>query len=121
MGVANGLALQGYIPISIFPRWNFLLLATNQIVNHLNCLGELTGLKTPPKVIIRTSVGSETPLHPGPQHVGDFTEAFRQLCPNLEIVNLQEKSLIFPSYEKALCRTDGMSTLLVEWGDKYGQ
>jgi pyruvate/2-oxoglutarate/acetoin dehydrogenase E1 component len=31
MGVANGLALQGYIPISIFPRWNFLLLATNQI------------------------------------------------------------------------------------------
>ena len=121
MGVANGLALQGYIPISIFPRWNFLLLATNQIVNHLNCLRELTGLKTPPKVIIRTSVGSETPLHPGPQHVGDFTEAFRQLCPNLEIVNLQKKSLIFPSYEKALCRTDGVSTLLVEWGDKYGQ
>ena len=29
MGLANGLALSGRIPISIFPRWNFLLLATN--------------------------------------------------------------------------------------------
>ena len=33
MGMANGLALNGYVPVSIFPRWNFLLLATNQIVN----------------------------------------------------------------------------------------
>src|SRR5947209_7120780 len=27
MGASIGLALQGYVPISIFPRWNFLLLA----------------------------------------------------------------------------------------------
>ena len=33
MGFANGLALSGdYVPISIFPRWNFLLLASNQVV-----------------------------------------------------------------------------------------
>ncbi|SVB88273.1 uncharacterized protein METZ01_LOCUS241127, partial [marine metagenome] len=29
MGVTTGLALDGWIPISIFPRWNFLLLAVN--------------------------------------------------------------------------------------------
>ena len=34
MGMTNGLALQGKLPVSIFPRWNFLLLATNQLVNH---------------------------------------------------------------------------------------
>ena len=30
MGIANGMALNGTVPICIFPRWNFLLLATNQ-------------------------------------------------------------------------------------------
>jgi pyruvate/2-oxoglutarate/acetoin dehydrogenase E1 component len=42
MGLATGMALTGLIPISIFPRWNFLLLATNQIVNHLDKLKEIT-------------------------------------------------------------------------------
>jgi len=33
MGMSIGLSLKGLIPISIYPRWNFLLLATNQIVS----------------------------------------------------------------------------------------
>ena len=36
MGMSLGLAMDGNIPISIFPRWNFLLLATNQLINHLD-------------------------------------------------------------------------------------
>ena len=36
LGISNGLALNNFIPISIFPRWNFLLLATNQLINHLD-------------------------------------------------------------------------------------
>ena len=36
MGITTGLALNNAIPVSIFPRWNFLLLATNQLVNHLD-------------------------------------------------------------------------------------
>jgi len=35
-GITNGLALDGQVPVSIFPRWNFLLLADEQIVNHLD-------------------------------------------------------------------------------------
>ena len=66
MGLATGMALTGLIPISIFPRWNFLLLATNQIVNHLDKLREITQNKNPGKVIIRTGIGSVIPLHPGP-------------------------------------------------------
>ena len=36
MGMTLGLALDGNIPISIFQRWNFLLLAMNQLINHLD-------------------------------------------------------------------------------------
>ena len=34
MGMTLGLGLQGFIPVSIYPRWNFLILAINQLVNH---------------------------------------------------------------------------------------
>ncbi len=119
MGIATGFALTGMIPVSIFPRWNFLLLATNQIVNHLDKLREITGLSPAPKVLIRTGIGSISPFHPGPQHVGDFTEAFKLMCPSMNIVRLDFVEQIVPEYEKALLREDGKSTILIEWSDKY--
>lgn len=119
MGMTNGLALAGKIPVSIFPRWNFLLLATNQIVNHLDKFPVMSGFRT--KAIIRTSIGSIRPLHPQHQHTGDYTDAFSLMCPNVEVIRLDEPEQIFPAYEKALNREDGKSTILVEWGDYYNE
>lgn len=121
MGVTVGLALAGIIPVSIFPRWNFLLVAFNQLINHLDKLTVLTEGKSPAKAIIRTSIGSKRPLHPQIQHVGDFTEAVRQMCVSLDVVRLEEPTDIFPAYEHALFRDDGKSTLLVEYGDYYNE
>ena len=36
MGVTLGLSMDGNIPISIYPRWNFLLYAVNQLINHVD-------------------------------------------------------------------------------------
>jgi pyruvate/2-oxoglutarate/acetoin dehydrogenase E1 component len=119
LGLSIGLSLNGRIPICIFPRWNFLLLATNQIVNHLDKLKELTQTQDPGKVIIRTGIGSENPLYPGPQHTGDFTEAFKLMCPNINVVRLDATEMIFDEYMKAYERDDGTSSLLVEWSDRY--
>jgi len=121
LGLSIGLALDGNVPISIYPRWNFLILATNQIVNHLDKLKELVDSDVPPKVIIRTAIGSINPLYPGPQHTGDFTDAFRTLCSNLNIIRLDDANDIFTQYKHAFERQDGVSTLLVEWGDKYNE
>lgn len=121
MGMANGMALAGLIPVSVFPRWNFMLLAVNQIVNHLDNIGELSRQNPAPKVIIRTGIGSEHPLHPGNQHTGDFTEPFRLMCKKINIIRLDNAEMIVPEYKKALTRDDGISTILVEWGDKYAE
>ena len=77
MGITTGLAINGNIPISIFPRWNFLLYAMNQLINHLDKINIMSnnGFKT--KVIIRTGVGSQRPLNPQHQHISDFTDAFK--------------------------------------------
>lgn len=121
MGMSIGLSITGLVPISIYPRWNFLLLATNQIVNHLDKIPGMADVPYRPKVIVRTSIGSERPLHPQHQHTGDYTNAFRLMCSNVEIIRLDEPEEIFPAYEKAYTRIDGKSTILVEWGDYYNE
>jgi len=121
MGMSIGLALQGQVPVSIYPRWNFLLLAANQLVNHLDKLGVMSNGGYQPRLIIRTSIGSQRPLHPQFQHIGDFTESLRLMCTTVEVVRLDEPRQFSPAYERALLRDDGRSTLLVEWGDYYGE
>jgi pyruvate/2-oxoglutarate/acetoin dehydrogenase E1 component len=119
MGITNGLAMNGFVPVSIYPRWNFLLLGVNQLINHLDKLPMISDYKT--KAIIRTAIGSERPLHPQWQHVGDYTEAFEKMLSNVEVIRLDEPEQIFEAYQKAYNRTDGKSTILVEWGDYYNE
>lgn len=121
MGVTLGMALTGLIPVSIFPRWNFLLLAINQLVNHLDKIQIMSKGEYHVKAIIRTGIGSERPLHPQHQHVGDFTEAIQAMCTTVDVIRLEEPEHIFPAYQKALEREDGRSTLLVEYGDFYSE
>ena len=121
MGMSIGLALAGHVPVSLFPRWDFLLLAVNQLVNHLDKLSIMSNRGFQPKVIIRTGIGSVRPMHPQFQHIGDYTEAFKLMCTNIEIIRLEESDNIFPAYKKALEREDGKSTILVEYGDYYNE
>ena len=119
MGMTLGLALAGFIPVSIYPRWNFLICATNQLVNHVDKITMMSDFK--PRIIIRTSIGSERPLHPQHQHVGDYTDAFRLMCENVDVIRLEEPEDIVPAYAKAYERKDGKATVLVEYGDYYNE
>jgi pyruvate/2-oxoglutarate/acetoin dehydrogenase E1 component len=121
MGMTTGLAIAGLIPVSIFPRWNFLLSAISQLVNHLDKVQIMSNGGYSSKAIIRTGIGSDRPLHPQYQHVGDYTEAIRAMCTTIEVIRLEEPSEIFPAYERALFREDGRSTILVEYGDFYNE
>jgi pyruvate/2-oxoglutarate/acetoin dehydrogenase E1 component len=116
-GVVNGMAIQGMIPISVIPRWNFLLMGTDQIINHLDKFSLMSDGRCTPKAIIRVAVGTERPVDPQDQHKGNFSEAFRLMCKTIDIIELFEPEDIVPAYEKALNRTDGISTILVEFGD----
>jgi pyruvate/2-oxoglutarate/acetoin dehydrogenase E1 component len=113
MGASIGLALAAYVPISIFPRWNFLLLAVNQLVNHLDKLPLISDYR--PKVIIRTGVGSVRPLDPQWQHKGDFTDAIQMMLKTIRVVRLEEPEDIVPSYQEAYESDE--STILCEVSD----
>lgn len=118
IGVSTGMALNGLIPISVIPRWNFLLCAADQVVNHLDKMSLMSDGACNPKVIIRTVVGSEIPVDPQDQHKGNFSEAFRLMCKTIDIVELHQPEDILPAYQKAYY--SNKSTILVEFSD-YGK
>jgi len=117
MGISIGMALEGMIPISIYPRMDFFLLAFNQLINHLDKMEEMSDGQFKPKVIIRTAIGSQKPLFPGPQHCQDYINELRTMCKNINIVRLLHTVQILPAYKQAL-KSD-KSTILVEIPDKY--
>lgn len=115
MGFCLGLALAGYLPVAIYPRWDFLLLAANQLVNHLDKMPALAGVA--PRVIIRTAVGPRHPLNGGPQHTQDHGAAFSLMLKTVKIVELHEERSIVPAYEDAIEAPH--PTILVEYGERY--
>ena len=115
MGMSVGMSLTGLVPISVIPRWNFMLRAADAIVNHLDRLSLFSDYR--PKVIIRVATPSVAPFYPGPQHDDDFSKAFRSMLRTTDIVSLVEAEDIVPQYDKAL--HSPRSTILVEYTDHY--
>lgn len=100
MGVSAGLSFSGIIPVSIFPRWNFLLCGISSLVNHLDKYSILSDYQ--PHVIIRTGIGSVLPLDPQYQHKGDFTESVQSMCKTVKVKRLEQPEEIVESYAHAL-------------------
>ena len=119
MGLSTGLALNGFVPITCYPRFDFLILASNQLVNHLDKIEYMSKGTMRPRVIIRTSIGPKTPLDGGPQHTADYTQSFKDMLINTRIVGLNEPKDIFPAFEEALLGDEFHSTLLIEHGAHY--
>lgn len=120
MGISTGMALEGYVPITMYPRFDFFILSCNQLINHLDKIREMSRGDMQPRVIIRVAVGSKNPIDAGPQHTQNHTEAMRLMLTDVEVVELIEPEDIFPAFETAYTRPDCRSTLIVEYGEYYG-
>tara|TARA_A100001011_G_scaffold322441_1_gene343845 strand:+ start:1470 stop:2003 length:534 start_codon:yes stop_codon:yes gene_type:complete len=119
MGMCAGLSLEGYVPISIYPRFNFMMLAINQLVNHIDKMKEMSKGMLVPKVIVRVAVGASKPIDGGAQHTQDFTESIKSMLTDTELIELKEPEDVFDSFVYAYNRNG--STVIVEWGDYYGE
>ena len=120
MGMSIGLALTGKTVISIYPRFDFLLLAVNQLVNHLDKLEEFTHDEFHAKVIVRVGIGSTKPMYPGVQHCGDYTEGIKKMTRNINILKLNYPNQVMLAYKLAYDAPAGISCLIIEEMDLYG-
>jgi pyruvate dehydrogenase E1 component beta subunit len=115
-GIATGMALEGYLPVLIFERQDFMLIASDQIINHLSKINELSNGEFNPKVIIRAIVGHNKPFDPGPQHLQDFTDFFKRHC-SFPVIACLDIDQIKKTYKDALERDQ--STMIVEYKELY--
>ena len=115
-GLAMGLAMTGSRPVLFYERHDFVLNALDAIVNHLDKMESLSHGQFKLPVIIRATVGGTVPLHPGPQHIQDFTEAFRAMlsCP---VLDLRCAADVVAGYRQA--RELDSPIILVERRDLY--
>ncbi len=98
MGYCIGMSLCDIVPISIYPRIDFLLLALNQLVNHLD---KLPSFGWRPKVIVRTRVGSKWPLNAGPQHTQNHSMAIRAMLDTVNVIEVCKPYEVQEAYQRA--------------------
>lgn len=117
-GFCIGLALEGFLPVSIYPRFNFAILACNQIFNHLDKWSAMSDGESKLKVITKVVVGSNQPLDPGFQHQANYVDAFRSMTTDIPVFNIVDTDMIEPAYRFAHTEPN-KSFILVEHGDMY--
>ena len=115
VGSAIGLALEGFRPVVVFQRMDFMTCACDAIVNHLSLIPKMSGGRVKLPVIIRAIIGSRNDnFDRGLQHNKNLTEMFK---PWIYTITLKEKMDI-PHYYQ-LAYEAASPVLLIEDRDLY--
>ena len=117
MGMSLGLAMAGYRVVSFYPRWDFLICAMNQLVNHVDKIRLMSGDEWKPRLIIRVGKGSDVPLDPGHQHKGNYIEHVKRMLVDTPVIHLNSYNKIREGYEMAM-NHDG-PIIMAEYPELY--
>mgnify|MGYP006136618797 CR=1 FL=1 len=101
MGMSLGMALNGMFPVTCYPRFDFLLCAMNQLVNHADKIKYITRGQFSPRMIIRVLVGAKKPLDGGEQHTQNYIREFKNIFKFIKVFDLFDEKKIFSSYKEA--------------------
>lgn len=99
-GIACGMSMVELQPVLVFERHDFTLMAMDQLKNHIDMIPRMSGGQFKLPLLIRSIVGSKTPLHPGPQHCQDYTNVFRGMFDTIKIIE------VTPSYSHEIYLRD---------------
>lgn len=114
-GAAVGMALEGLLPIVVFQRMDFMLIAADAIINHMSLLPHMSGGQISLPIILRTIIGSSDPAFDvGPQHNHDFTHIFQPYIRTISLGRSMMGHKIYPKIFKT-----NVPTLVVESKDFY--
>jgi pyruvate/2-oxoglutarate/acetoin dehydrogenase E1 component len=120
VGIAQGLAMQGFKPMVLIERADFIWRAMDAIALHLDQCEDISRGEFKPGVIIRVVIGNkEKPLFTGPTHTGDPYDALRDILKMLVFRTSCPDGIKF-WYSVATERQErGESTMILERKDLY--
>jgi pyruvate dehydrogenase E1 component beta subunit len=114
-GIGIGMSFEGYKPILVFQRMDFMLIASDQIINHMCLIPKLSNNQYPCGVIIRAIIGQQgTKFDVGAQHRHDFRHVFE---PYIEVVAVKEPNQVIYEYQRAYRKSKPI--MIVEFNDLY--
>lgn len=100
MGMSLGLAMNGMFVVTFYPRWDFLILSLNQLINHIDKYKVMTNSEI--HIIIRVGKGSDTPLDPGYQHKGNYFNQVKDMSIDVKFMDCLSIADIKRNYERAI-------------------
>ncbi len=118
LGMAIGMALEGYKPVVCFERHDFMLLAMDAIVNHLDKLSYISGDQFKLPVIVRAIVGGSYPIDPGVMHRQDYTSPLRIALKHTPVY-VPRTQMEFDRAWSEVGLTESGAVIIVEYKDDY--
>jgi deoxyxylulose-5-phosphate synthase len=110
-GLGIGMSFEGYRPVVYYERHDFMMVAADAIVNHVNYIERLSHGEYKVPVILRSVVADSGPFYSGPTHSQDFTAAFKELL-SFPVLVPSTGSEVLRDYH--LASTSLRPTLIVE-------
>jgi pyruvate dehydrogenase E1 component alpha subunit len=115
-GLAIGMSFEGFLPVIYFERHDFMLVAMDAIVNHIDKIERISHGQFKVPLIIRAVTADSGPFYSGITHSQDFTEVFRKAVsfPVLDPVTGIE---VLKAFNGALA--SGRPALIIERKSRY--
>jgi len=116
LSMAIGLSMNGFKPIVIFERMDFLMNAMDALVNHLDKISTISKNEFTPKVMIRCIVGGKkVPFFTGITHVQDHTLGVASMLTTMKCESLTDSNAIKSAYN------EHKNGIFVEYKDLYNE
>jgi pyruvate dehydrogenase E1 component alpha subunit len=77
MGLAIGMSFEGFLPVVYFERHDFMMVAMDAIVNHVDKIERISHGEFKVPLIIRAVTADAGPFYSGITHSQDFTDVLR--------------------------------------------
>ena len=115
-GLAIGMSFEGFIPVLYYERHDFMLVAADAIVNHIDKIERISHGEFKCPVIIRAVTADAGPFYSGITHSQDFTDVFREAVsfPVLDPTNGEQ---VLTAFKEA--RTSGRPLMVIERKSRY--
>ena len=77
-GLAIGMSFEGFLPVVYYERHDFMLVAADAIINHIDKIERISHGEFKCPVIIRAVTADAGPFYSGITHSQDFTRVFKE-------------------------------------------
>ena len=115
-GLAIGMSFEGFTPVLYYERHDFMLVAADAIINHIDKIERISHGEFKVPVIIRAVTADAGPFYSGITHSQDFTNMFRSAV-SFPVIDSVTGSDVLKAVRGA--KESGRPMMLIERKSRY--